>query len=242
MTISEKLSKIAENEEKVFKAGKKSQYDEFWDNFQVNGTRTNYNHAFYSEFWRNVFNPKYDIVPTDMTYMFGFFNQKRTKLNVAEILKKNNVVLDFSKMTGWPTFVFYAAAISHLPKLDCSGLSGLAYWFGESGIENIEKLIVSENASFNNTFYKCYYLKHIIMEGCINYDIDFHYSGSLDKESIESIISILSETVEGRTITFSKNAINKAFKIDIDDEETYPEGSEYCELRNSKANWTFSYS
>mgnify|MGYP003296383754 CR=1 FL=1 len=34
MSISDKLQTIAENEQRVFDAGKKTQYDEFWDALQ----------------------------------------------------------------------------------------------------------------------------------------------------------------------------------------------------------------
>jgi hypothetical protein len=39
----------------------------------------------------------------------------------------------------------------------------------------------------------------------------------------------------------SKAAVNNAFGIDVDDASTYPEGSEYYNLRYSKSNWTFNY-
>ena len=40
MSIAEKLQQIAENEQNVYDAGKKAQYDEFWDNYQNKGNRT----------------------------------------------------------------------------------------------------------------------------------------------------------------------------------------------------------
>ena len=55
------LDDMAESIPKVYDAGKKSQYDEFWDSYQENGTCTNYNYAFYGRGWTNkTFNPKYD--------------------------------------------------------------------------------------------------------------------------------------------------------------------------------------
>ena len=49
MSIAEKLELIAENEQKVFDAGKKSEYDEFWDNYQKKSdgsARTSYIQGF----------------------------------------------------------------------------------------------------------------------------------------------------------------------------------------------------
>ena len=46
----------------------------------------------------------------------------------------------------------------------------------------------------------------------------------------------LAEGVTGASITLSKTAVNNAFEIDVDDTTTYPEGSEFYVLRNSKNN------
>ena len=47
-----------------FDAGKKAEYDAFWDTFQNNGNRTTYSYAFYGSAvgWNDTtFNPKYPI-------------------------------------------------------------------------------------------------------------------------------------------------------------------------------------
>lgn len=99
MNIAEKLTAIAENEQRVYGAGymhgsndgyvkgeqngyafgfdegKKSEYDAFWDVFQSNGNLTSYNYAFaYGKFNDDTFRPKYDIVPTSANYMFSYNN------------------------------------------------------------------------------------------------------------------------------------------------------------------------
>ena len=70
MTSAEKLMKIAENELKVFQEGKKSQYDEFWDNFQENGNRTVYVSCFGSGWTADTLKPKYTIKPINANMMF----------------------------------------------------------------------------------------------------------------------------------------------------------------------------
>ena len=61
MNIAEKLTAIAENVPRVYEAGKKSEYDAFWDSFQDNGQRTQYPYAFYV--WgAKHFKPKYPII------------------------------------------------------------------------------------------------------------------------------------------------------------------------------------
>lgn len=88
MNIANKLTTIAENVPKVYASGQenvKAQvepinvelekclagtsaegqtwYDKFWDTFQQNGNRKNYQNAFGSCFTPEIFKPKYAIVP-----------------------------------------------------------------------------------------------------------------------------------------------------------------------------------
>ena len=63
MSIAKKLQIIAENEQKVYEAGAKSEYDKFWDSFQINGTRRNYPWTFAGSGWADdTYNPKYEII------------------------------------------------------------------------------------------------------------------------------------------------------------------------------------
>ena len=71
MTTAEKLTTIAENQQKVYdagyadgvEAGAKSEYDRFWDEFQNKGGKASYYWAFYGDrFTDETYNPKYDIV------------------------------------------------------------------------------------------------------------------------------------------------------------------------------------
>ena len=57
--------------DEVYNKGIESEYDRFWDEFQDRGERTNYNFAFYNEYWNDgIFNPKYDIEVTHCERMF----------------------------------------------------------------------------------------------------------------------------------------------------------------------------
>lgn len=82
-TLAEKLATIEENVPKVYDAGYqkgKSEgggyYDIFWDTFQLNGTRTNYENAFYSMATNEVhwseatIKPKYDFKISNANSMF----------------------------------------------------------------------------------------------------------------------------------------------------------------------------
>ena len=64
MNIAEKLTVVAENQPRVYDAGKKAEYDAFWDVFQKNGDTAGvpYNFAFsYGKFTDDNYNPKYPL-------------------------------------------------------------------------------------------------------------------------------------------------------------------------------------
>lgn len=125
--------------------------------------------------------------------------------------------------------------------IDISGVNNAYYMFYNCVyLKTIRKLIVSGSVTFESTFYNCKALQSITIEGVIGNGFNVRWS-PLTKESITSIINALSTTATGKTLSLKKTAVNTAFGIDVDDETTYPEGSEYYVLRHSRDNWTFSY-
>ena len=112
--------------------------------------------------------------------------------------------------------------------------------FGYGELVTIRKLIVDESTVFaDNTFSYAQKLKNITFEGTIASNIDFQYS-PLTKDSIINIFNALSSETSGLTLTLKRTAVNTAFGIDVTDKTTYPEGSEFYNLRHSKDNWTVS--
>lgn len=233
MSIADRLIAIAENQQKVYDAGYNkgkseggggSFYDDFWDVFQDYGSRTNYYMTFQAGtmypngYWdssKGTYNPKYTIKCSS-----GDYAAQKIYSNNAGI-KSTMVDIDCSQATKM-TQTFY----------DCPYLT------------DIPKLILNENIVYSNTFGKTPNLQNITIEGAIGNNIDFTSSTKLSKASIISIINHLSSTApkeSGKTLTLSKTAVNTAFGIDVDDESTFPEGSEYYNLRHSKDNWIFAY-
>lgn len=87
MTTAEKLQTIAENVPRVYEAGKeagkKSEYDKFWDAYQNYGNKNGYPNAFYN--WRNdCYNPKYPIYGknTSTTSIFQWGGMTDTLVDV----------------------------------------------------------------------------------------------------------------------------------------------------------------
>ena len=234
------ISKVTvESGQALYDEGKQAQYDEFWDTAQQNGNRTDYQCAFAGVVWNDVtFKPKYDIKPT---YGYQVFIRSRIT-DLKGILDKQGVVLDVSNARECYGIFSNCQWMTHIGELDFS------YW--NSSIQEcfyyclllhtIDKLILGSNNSFLSTFTRCDALKNITIEGVIGNNISFS-SSPLTKESITSIVNALSTTATGKTLTLKKTAVNEAFGIDVDDETTYPEGSEFYTLRHSRDNWTFSY-
>ncbi|MBO5733569.1 MAG: hypothetical protein J6R66_01585, partial [Clostridia bacterium] len=108
-------------------------------------------------------------------------------------------------------------------------------------LHTIDKIIIPNCTSIaSDPFYNCIALAKIVFEGVILANISLAYS-PLSKDSITSVINALSATATSKTLTLKKSAVNTAFGIDVDDETTYPAGTEFYNLRHSKDNWTFSY-
>lgn len=104
----------------------------------------------------------------------------------------------------------------------------------------IRKLIVDETVTYGNMFNGCDNLANVTFEGVIANDIDIHWS-PLTRTSIESIVNHLSSTASGKTLTLNETAVNTAFGINVNDESTFPVGSDFYNLRHSKDNWAFNY-
>lgn len=213
----------------VYEAGKKAEYDAFWNNYQENGNRENYGYAFDGIGWTDeTYNPKYPMNPT---YAYNMFHNSR-----FSTLK---VPVDFSKCTEMRT-VFAQSIIAHLGVIDFSSASVMdSFVYGTAVLTTIDKLIMHEGIkSAVNAFTNARALGNVTIEGVIATSIDIHWS-PLSYDSIISIISHLSDTASGRTLTLSKAAVNKAFETSAaaNDGSTSPE---WLALVSTKQNWAIS--
>lgn len=231
MSIAEKLQTIAENEQKVFEAGKKSEYDSFWDNYQDFGKRANYEFAFAGKGWTDKnFKPKYDIVlngPYTGTQMFT----GSLITDLRKILEERNITLDISGNKNIGQFIQNSMIIS-VPTLDLSNASGVTgYAFATPNLKSIEKLISSEFTNWqDSTFNGATALETVIFDGVVaKNNLNLQWSTKLDKDSLTSIINALSMTTSGLTVTLSKTAVNTAFT-----------DTEWATLIATKPNWTIN--
>lgn len=209
MSISEKLATIASNQTKVYDAGKKAEYDAFWDNYQENGNRNNYRYAFYRTNWNdNNFKPKYNIVPSsDGQYIF----QNCSVTDIKGILERQGVILDFSKTPNL-YYCFANAKVTRLPELNCTKCTNFQNMFGGcSSLVSIDKITISDKASgdyFQRMFFNCSALESVIFDGVINGDIAVDNSPLLSKESILSLLNVMKSGGTG-TITLGETNLAK---------------------------------
>lgn len=211
MSIAEKFETIADE---VYEKGKQSEYDRFWDVFQQNGNRTKYNNAFGGSQWTpEIFKPKYPIRPTN-AYMMFFDNTGERLLKIpdfVEFCKENNIVLDFSNVSGTQTYILAGLYTTHHGILDFSckdtsktiTISDLFYSHGANyGIKIIDEFICSERTIFvDSTFKGATYLEQINFSGTIaSNNLNLSYCTKLTHDSLISVINALAD-YSGTTTT-----------------------------------------
>lgn len=267
MSIAEKIATIAANEQRVYDAGyekgkadggggggytdgdldasynegyddgRQAEYDAFWNAYQMNGTRYNYQYgAFGGVGWTDeTFKPKYPIKPK---YPYGMF----TGCNITKIKD-----IDFSIATDLKQTMYQCTSLKEVGVVNAPlATSALMCFNGDYALHTIEKMVVGEQCTFDQTFINCSALKNIVFEGIIGNNIDFRWSTLLTRASIESIVNHLSDAATGKTLTLSEAAVDEAFKggtSAADPSTTTEMGSgtvDWFDLYMSKQNWTIT--
>ena len=210
MSIAEKLVAVAENEQKVYDAGKKAEYDNFWDDFQDNGELRNYQEAFaYNRWNERNFKPKYNLVVKECVKMF-YYN--KTLPNIKTALENCGVVLDTSEATTLAN-MFYRVVSAEIPAIDLSSATDTTRMFYSGDIITIEKVIFSENTAIaSNIFSSATGLENIEIGGTICSDIIFSACTKLTHDSLMSIINHLKDfsgTTTTKTCTLSTTNLAK---------------------------------
>lgn len=206
-TIAEKLTLIANNTAAMynsgFVAGRRAEYDAYWNTRQDYGNRTNYQYGFYHERVPEWFYPKYDICPVKAPYFMrdafcmnanGSDNNK-VVFDLVERLKECGIKMDFSQC-GDVTYLFYQARVTRVPEIDLksvspNGGSGEPMFGGY--IETVDKLIVYDGRSTANTFGYCTRLKNIVIEGVLSSTTNVSSATKLTLESAISFITHLKD-------------------------------------------------
>ena len=200
-----------------FEAGRKAEYDQFWDAFQQNGNRKNYKNAFMGYSWTaDNFKPKYDIVPTNANVMFD--TSQITDL--VELLNSQGVVLDLSKATN-VNGAFQVSGSTRLPVIDISSATSAdQIFYANTNLKKVEKFIVSETTKLTNTgnaFAGTNNLEEIIFEGVLWQSLNINWCKKLTHESIMSILNCLKDySGSSTTYTVTLGATNLAKLTDAE--------------------------
>lgn len=206
---------------------RQTQYDEFWDGIQSNGTRSNYEYAFMGESWKyNALKPKYlPITPQFAGHMFERCGA--TNVDLTDVVKITwncwgyvDMCANFTGLVKFGDFI-----CSHN---NCQGV-----FMGCTNLASVKSFTSTASTAFTSTFYNCKALTDITFAGTIANSFDIRYS-PLNKASIESLIGCLSTTATGNTLMLKQTAKEAAFT----DEEWIalitPKSNQY------DGNWTIS--
>jgi hypothetical protein len=209
-----KTAELAEKVGEVYEAGR-MENDAFWDEYQTNGNRTDYDLAFGGKGWTTkTFKPQYDMIPLTAYMMF---RKSEMDVDLVDYLDKLGVKLDLSKCTNH-LYLFNYSQFTRVGEIDLrASTAGVAMEsvFSYAGkLKTIDKVYLRESGvNFNaNCFRDCRSLEKIAFVGEITDDINFQWSPNLSYDSFMNILSALSQERYDLKATFSREAVNKAFE------------------------------
>lgn len=227
---------VEDKSEEAFEAGKKSEYDAFWDEYQDYGQPVEY--AFYFGLgWNDtIFRPKYNLIFRGRADQ-AFFYCKIT--NLKKILEDRKLIMDTSQCTNFYQ-TFGNSKITHIPTLDLTNANSLYGILNCAYLVSVDNIIL-KNGAFTEIrqAFNAKNLESINFTGSFYNDGLIFTSTVLNKTSITSIVNALSDTTTNLTVTLSLTAVNNAFETT----EGAADGStseEWLALTETKSNWTIS--
>jgi hypothetical protein len=192
------LNTVETNNQRIYDAGydsgKQSEYDAFWDLFQMNGERVNYNYAFAGTgFDVELMKPKYPIVPKQAQYMFC--SNTRDYPGVKDYSKICKF-LDLSQITN-ATSIFQNICGKNLT-VDLSSCTSASNAFNcNSGgnIDNVTLKVTDKLTSASSFFYYNSDLTTLTFtdDSVIAFAIYLARSPLLTLESLKSVIRALKD-------------------------------------------------
>lgn len=238
MSIADKLKIIAENQPKVYEAGKEERDLKWWTNYQSPESTDFGSYMFAGKAWnKETFLPKFTVGNKRMCEgIFYQHNQTYPVYDLVEQLKKTGVTMDFSSAVNL-TNAFNSARISHLGVIDVSAVSsqynsnGL---FSSSYIETIDEVVFAEKTFdwHNNMFNGATALVNLTAKGVLANTINFQWC-PLSPASMKSIISVLKDFT-GTGNEYSKTIFfNDDCWAALEEDSTAPDGGTWADYVDS---------
>lgn len=207
MSIAEKLTIIAENEQRVYDSGySKAESDIdlwLWNSITSKGSRKNYARAFNTTDFSGYTFVK-PITPTGLIYQIFYDYTGKYLPNNIDFSKVPQSELDKTSSGGGMAQVFsYAVYLLEVPYLGWKTPKAYYQTFAYSRkAVTIEKIPVMKETTFSNTFTQCSSLKEVTFEGEIGNNISFADCSELTTESMNNIVGCLYDFVgNGETTT-----------------------------------------
>lgn len=204
----------------VYEAGKQAQYDEFWDSLQRGGTE----YMYYGYAFANR-----DIWTQENIEKVKYKNLRANYLSVMFV--GNTSITDLSMFTFESRKDQYGSTVQE----------GFTSTF--NGCTNLVKCMpINCNMVYNftNAFGGCTSLEELILSGTLKRSgLDLKWSKKLSKESIESVINVLSTTASGQNVILSQTAVDRAFET-LEGANDGSTSAEWEALANTKMNWTIT--
>jgi hypothetical protein len=219
MDIAEKTLRLKQDFDDVYEAGKKAEYDAFWDGVQYYGNRSNYSQAFAYAWNDESFKPKYDIkcAGAYATYQI-FYNTKIVDL--VGCLKKANVKFDTTEATVIQGIFDRAGILINTPPIDAIKCTSMQLTYSSAqNVKNIEIANIQENCTFDRVFNNMYELRDVVLINCTigKNGISFQWSTKLTADSLMSIINALADkSGTGTTFTITLGTENLAKLTDAE--------------------------
>lgn len=189
MTLDEFKARAKSDLDRAYEAGKaqgggndrynegvQAEYDRFWNAYQDNGQRIQYNYAFAGHGWDDdSYNPKYPIKARNVVNMYG------TNINITDTKVSIDITGDSS----------YRVTVNQM-------------FSGAAKMKTIRSLKVNEYTQFNsNAFTGCSALEEISFVGVITGNISFVDCALLNADSIDNIFD---HVANAQSVTFPSSA------------------------------------
>ena len=223
--------------------GRAAERSDFWDTFQMNGTRTKYSsHVFSSgSFGFDNFYPKYDIKPEgESSYLFYNWNASiNPNGNLRQRLDDCKVSLDTSKVTNF-VGAFSYGRFTELPGIDARTMTSSnnqnLFANNYTYLKKIGTVKVCANTILTGWFTNDTRLKEITFDGEIGQSVNFQWC-PLSIISMKNIISHLKNFTDTgnentKTLTFS-DACWAALEAD----STAPDGGTWKDYVTETLCW-----
>ncbi len=212
------LSELSENVDTVYRKGKQTQTDAFWESAQktsAGALRTDYSYAFAGAMWNDeTYLPKYNIAPSNCSNMF-FHNYEIHSPFKCSAYPNAPITIDTSSSTSFDRFI-YDCVVKAVPTINTTAATRLSSAFSYAvGLETIDKLILKSDGSqtFSSVFQGTTTLENIVIEGTIGQNgFDVSPCTKLTHDSLLSIINALKDysgTTTAKTVTLGATNLAK---------------------------------